>query len=107
MKKMEGFPDKKITFLINVVLKQQRTVSFIKFEIQDVIDIPSSIAILNNNGLSRFLPLTRQRVSDYIAQKKGMEYWMDFHECAKFKLNYQKVPFKDTLNWKRTDMLIV
>ena len=107
MKKMKGFSDKEIIFSIDVVLKKQRTVLFIKFEIQNVINISSLIIILSNNGLSRFLLLTRQGISDYVAQEKGIEYWMDFHECGKFELNYQRVFFKDMLNWKRTDMLIV
>ena len=33
VKKMKGFSDKEIIFLINVVFEKQRTVSFIKFEI--------------------------------------------------------------------------
>ena len=59
VKKMEEFSGRKITFPINVVLKKQRIVLFIKLEIQNVIDIPSSIAILSNNRLSKFLPLIR------------------------------------------------
>ena len=74
VKKMEEFPDRKITFSINVVLKKQRTVSFIKLKIQNTVDISSSIIIFSNNRLSRFLPLTRQGVSGYMAQKGGMEY---------------------------------
>ena len=107
VEKMKGFPDKEITFPINVVLEKQKTVLSIKLEIQDAVDISSSIIILSNNRLSRFLPLTRQEVSGYVAQQGSMEYWMDFHECREFKLNYQRVPFKNTLNWKETDMLII
>ena len=33
VEKMKGFPNREITFLINVVLEKQRTVSFIKFGI--------------------------------------------------------------------------
>ena len=98
VKKMKGFSDKEIIFLINVVLKKWRTVLFIKLEIQNVIDILSLIAILSNNGFLRFLLLTRQRVSGYVAQKGGIEYWMDFHECGKFELNYQRIPFEDMFN---------
>ena len=107
MKKMEGFSDKKIIFSINVVFEKQRAVSFIQLEIQDTVNILSLIAIFSNNGLSRFLPLTRQGVSDYITQKGDMEYWMDFHEYGKFKLNYQRISFKDTLNWKRINMSVI
>ena len=59
VEKMKGFPDKEITFLINIVFKKQRTVSFIKFEIQNTVDISSSIVIFSNNELLRFLLLTR------------------------------------------------
>ena len=107
VKKMKRFSNKEIIFLINVIFEKQRTVSFIKFEIQNTVNISSSIIILSNNRLSRFLPLVRQEVSGYMAQERGMEYWMDFHECGKFKLNYQRVPFKDTLNQKRINMLII
>ena len=107
VEKMKGFSGREITFPINVVLEKQRAVSFIKLEIQNAVDIPSLIAILSNNRLLRFLPLARQGVDGYMAQERGMEYWMDFHGCGKFELDYQRVPFKDTLNWKRTDMLIV
>ena len=107
VEEMEGFPGREITFPINVVLEKWRTVSSIKLGIQDTVDIPSSIAILSNNRLSRFLLLARQGVSGYVTQKGGMKYWMDFHRCEKFELNYQRIPFKDTLNWKRTDMSVV
>ena len=107
VEKMKGFPDKEITFPIDVILKKQRIISSIKLEIQNVVDIPSLITILSNNELSRFLLLARQEVSDYMTQEGGMEYWMNFYECGKFKLNYQRVPFKDMFNWKRTDMSVV
>ena len=74
VEKMKGFPNREITFSINIVLEKQRTVSSIKFRIQDTVDISSLIAIFSNNGLSRFLLLARQRVSDYMAQEGGMEY---------------------------------
>ena len=74
MKEMKGFPDREITFSINVVFEKQKTVSSIKFKIQNAVDIPNSIIIFSNNRLSRFLPLTRQKVSGYMAQKRGMEY---------------------------------
>ena len=59
VKEIKGFSDKEIIFSINVILKKQRTVSFIKLGIQDMIDISSLIAILSNNGLLRFLSLIR------------------------------------------------
>ena len=104
---MERFSDREITFPINVVFKKQRTVSSIKLKIQNAVDIPSSIIILNNNKLLKFLLLTRQRVSDYMAQKEGMEYWMDFYKYEKFKLDYQRVFFKDIFNQKKTNMSII
>ena len=107
VKKMKKFLNKKIIFLINVILEKQRTVLFIKLEIQNAVDILSSIIIFSNNRLSRFLLLIRQKVSDYITQKKDLEYWMDFHECRKFKLDYQRVSFKNTFNWKRTDISVI
>ena len=107
VEEMKGFPNREITFLINVVLEKQRTVLFIKFEIQNVVDISNLITILSNNGLLRFLLLIRQKISDYMTQERGIEYWMDFHEYEKFELNYQRVSFKDTFNWKRINMLII
>ena len=74
VEKMKGFPDREIIFLIDVVFEKQRTVSSIKLEIQNVIDISSLIAIFNNNELLRFLLLTRQGIDDYMTQKKGIEY---------------------------------
>ena len=61
-------------FLINVIFEKQRTVSFIKLEIQNTVDILNLITIFNNNRLLRFLLLIRQEVSDYVAQKGGIEY---------------------------------
>ena len=107
VKKMKEFLNKEIIFSINVVFKKWKTVLSIKLGIQNVVDISSLIAILSNNEFLRFLPLTRQGISGYMVQERGMEYWMDFHECGKFKLNYQRVPFKDMLNQKRIDMLII
>ena len=74
VKEMKEFPNREITFLINVVLKKQRIVLFIKLEIQNVIDISNLIAILNNNELLRFLLLTKQGIGDYVAQKENMKY---------------------------------
>ena len=74
MKEIKRFSDREITFSIDVVFEKQRTVLFIKFEIQNVVDISSSIAILSNNRLLRFLLLIRQGIGGYIAQKGGMEY---------------------------------
>ena len=59
VEKMEGFPDKKITFSINVIFEKQRAVSSIKLKIQNVIDISSLIVIFSNNELLRFLLLIR------------------------------------------------
>ena len=74
VEEMEGFPDREVIFPINVIFEKWRTVSSIKLGIQDTVDISSSITILSNNGLSRFLPLARQGVGGYVAQKGGMEY---------------------------------
>ena len=74
VEEMKGFSDREITFSINVVLEKQRTVSSIKLGIQNAVDISSSITILSNNRLSRFLSLIRQEVSGYMAQKGGMKY---------------------------------
>ena len=88
VEEMKGFLNKEITFLINVIFKKQRTVSSIKLEIQNVVDIPNSITILSNNRLLKFLLLTRQGISDYMTQQGDMEYWMDFYKCREFKFNY-------------------
>ena len=66
VEEMKGFSDREITFPINVVFEKWKTVSSIKLEIQNMIDISSLIAILSNNRLSRFLPLIRQGVSGYM-----------------------------------------
>ena len=73
MKEMEGFSDKEITFLINVIFKKQKTVLSIKFKIQNTVDISSSITILSNNKLLRFLLLIRQGVRHYMTQKREMK----------------------------------
>ena len=74
VKEIKGFPDREITFSINVVLKKQRTVLFIKLEIQNVIDISNLITIFSNNRLLKFLLLTKQEISNYITQKRNVEY---------------------------------
>ena len=88
VKKMEEFLDKEITFPINVVFEKWRTVLSIKLEIQNTVDILSLITILSNNGFLRFLLLIRQRVNNYMTQKEGIKYWINFYKCGKFKLNY-------------------
>ena len=107
MKKMEGFSNKEITFSINVIFEKWRIVSFIKFKIQNAVDILNLIVIFNNNRLLKFLSLIRQKIDDYIIQKRDIKYWMNFYKCGKFKLNYQRVLFKDMLNWKKTDILVI
>ena len=59
VEEMKEFPDREITFSINVVFEKQRTVLFIKLEIQNAVDIPNSIIILSNNRFLRFLLLIR------------------------------------------------
>ena len=49
IKKIEEFLNREIIFLINIVFEKQRIISFIKLEIQNTVDIPNSIVILNNN----------------------------------------------------------
>ena len=107
VEKMKGFSDREIIFLINVVFKKQRTVLSIKLRIQNMIDISSSIIILSNNRLSRFLLLIKQGIDSYMAQKRDVKYWMDFHGCGKFKLDYQRVLFKDMLNQKRINISVI
>ena len=74
IKKMKKFSNKKIIFSINVVFEKWKTVSSIKLEIQDAVDISSSIIILSNNRLSKFLPLIRQGVDGYMIQEEDMKY---------------------------------
>ena len=74
VEEMKRFPGKEIIFSINVIFKKQKTVLFIKFKIQNAVDISNSIIILNNNRLLKFLPLIRQGVSGYVTQKRGMKY---------------------------------
>ena len=107
VKKMKEFPNREIIFLINVIFKKQRTVLFIKLEIQNVINILNSITILSNNKLLRFLLLTKQKINDYVTQKGSIKYWMNLYECEKFKLNYQRIPFKDTFNQKKKNISII
>ena len=59
VKEMKEFSDRKIIFSINVIFEKQRTVSFIKFEIQNMINISSLIIIFSNNRLLKFLLLIR------------------------------------------------
>ena len=107
VKEIKEFSDREIIFSINVVFEKQRTVSFIKFKIQNMIDILNLIIILCNNRFLRFLLLIKQEIDDYMIQKEGMKYWMDFHEYRKFKLNYQRISFKNIFNWKRIDMSVI
>ena len=88
VKEMKEFSNKKIIFLINVIFEKWKTVLFIKFEIQNAVDILSLIIIFSNNELLKFLLLTKQKVSDYIIQKENMKYWINFYKYRKFKLNY-------------------
>ena len=74
VKKIKEFPDRKTIILINIIFEKQRTVSFIKLEIQNTVNIPSLITIFNNNRLIRFLPLIKRKVSSYITQKSDIEY---------------------------------
>ena len=74
VKEMKGFSNREIIFSINVIFEKQRTVSSIKFKIQDLIDISNLITILSNNRFLRSLLLIRQEVSSYMAQKEDIEY---------------------------------
>ena len=57
--KVERFSSRKISFSINIIFEEQRTILPIKFEVQNTIDIPSSFAILSYDRFARFLTLAR------------------------------------------------
>ena len=57
--KVERFPSRKISFSIDIIFEERRTISPIEFEVQNTIDIPSSFAILSYDRFARFLTLAR------------------------------------------------
>ena len=56
---VERFLSKKISFSINIIFEKRQTILPIKFEVQNIIDILSSFAILSYDRFVRFLTLTR------------------------------------------------
>ena len=56
---VERFSSRKISFPINIIFKERRTILPIKFEVQNTIDILSSFAILSYDRFVRFLTLAR------------------------------------------------
>ena len=56
---VERFPSRKISFPIDIIFEERRTISPIKFGVQNTIDIPSSFAILSYDRFVRFLTLAR------------------------------------------------
>ena len=57
--KVERFSSRKISFPIDIIFEEWRTISPIKFEVQNTIDIPSLFAILSYDRFARFLTLAR------------------------------------------------
>ena len=56
---VERFSSRKISFSIDIIFEERRTISPIKFEVQNTIDIPSSFTILSYDRFTRFLTLAR------------------------------------------------
>ena len=56
---VERFSSRKIFFSINIIFEERQTISPIKFEVQNTIDISSSFAILSYDRFARFLTLAR------------------------------------------------
>ena len=56
---VERFSSRKISFLIDIIFEERRTISPIEFGIQNTIDISSSFAILSYDRFMRFLTLVR------------------------------------------------
>ena len=57
--KVERFSSRKISFPINIIFEERQTISPIEFEVQNMIDISSSFAILSYDQFARFLMLAR------------------------------------------------
>ena len=56
---VERFSSRKISFPIDIIFEKRQTISPIEFEVQNMIDIPSSFAILSYDRFARFLTLAR------------------------------------------------
>ena len=56
---VERFSSRKISFPIDIIFEERQTISPIKFEVQNTIDIPSLFAILSYDRFMRFLTLAR------------------------------------------------
>ena len=57
--KVERFSSRKISFPIDIIFEERRTILPIEFRIQNMIDILSSFAILSYDRFVRFLTLAR------------------------------------------------
>ena len=56
---VERFSSRKISFPIDIIFEERRTILPIEFRIQNMIDILSSFAILSYDRFVRFLTLAR------------------------------------------------
>ena len=56
---VERFSSRKISFSINIIFEERQTISPIKFEVQNMIDISSLFTILSYDQFMRFLTLVR------------------------------------------------
>ena len=56
---VERFSSRKISFPIDIIFEEWQIISPIKFGVQNMIDIPSSFAILSYDRYMRFLTLAR------------------------------------------------
>ena len=56
---VERFSSRKISFSINIIFEERQTISPIKFEVQNMIDISSLFIILSYDRFMRFLTLVR------------------------------------------------
>lgn len=66
IQKVERFPSWKMTFPVDVVLEERRSVTSVNLGVEDTVHVPSPFAVLGDDGFAGFLTLARERIVGYM-----------------------------------------
>ncbi len=105
--KIEKFPRREITFPVDVILEKWGVVSMIKLEVKYAVNIPRTFTVFGNDGFARFLALARQKIGGHMTQEIDVEDGMNFHRFWEHQFDDEKVSFKHTFDWERSNMTVV
>lgn len=103
---VEWFPGRDMRLPIDIVLQKGWLESAVVLGVRDIINVLCSLAVLGDDGGTRFLALAGQRILRGMLQQTGVEDRMDFHGLGKAELDNQRIG-EYSFDWVRSHIAII